>query len=88
MDLAEVALQAECWANDDHLPAHVRSIAGRLADLASILTDARYGCASDNRAAEILYRILAEAVQTEKNKRASLFGPIQERRKTPRYLPY
>lgn len=88
MDLAEVALQAECWANDDHLPAHVRSIAGRLADLESILTDARHGCASDNRAAEILHHILTKAVQTEKNKCASLFGPVQERRKTPRYLPY
>jgi len=86
MDFTEVAEQAEGWSRDPYLPEHLRRIAGHLARLAVILTDKRYGCSSEYAAAEMMYRILCDAVQPEESPCLALFVPVRERRKVPRYL--
>lgn len=57
-----VAQQAHLWSTNPILSPSKRLLAKNLAELAAILSDAQYGCATEHHAAEVMYCSLCKSV--------------------------
>jgi len=67
LDYEKVARQVVLWSQDETLPPHKRNLAGHLAYLTRILSDARYGCPTEHQAAEVMYRYLHRSVESRQH---------------------
>lgn len=86
LDYTEVAQEAAGWARNTPLSGGQRRVAEQLADIAEILTMGGYGCPSEHTAAEVMYRYLHSAFESEHALSLPLFQFVRERRITPHYM--